>query len=35
VARAAWFDFEEAKKKINQGQRGQIGEFRKMVSGKE
>ncbi len=33
--RAAWFDFEEAKKKINQGQVGLLEELWKRVSGNE
>ncbi len=32
VDRAAWFDFEEAKKKINQGQVGLLQELRKMAA---
>jgi predicted NUDIX family NTP pyrophosphohydrolase len=32
VDRAAWFDFEEAKKKINRGQVGLLEELRKMIS---
>ncbi len=35
VDRAAWFDIEESKKKINQGQVGLLEELGKMVSGSE